>query len=144
MSEIEYPIRRYQHSYALSEDGERFRERESYVLIYPQGTVEGWRTPVPKTSPGWIWGPDPDHYGGVEVHSKTPQYTGHEPLTYPCQWTGGDCYIDGSSRAFDQIALAFDSPDFVFDELMRSAPIEWLKLADFDNTRAVLEGVSDE
>lgn len=32
----------------------------------------------------------------IGYHSSTPQYEGQEPRVYDCQFTGGDCYTDGS------------------------------------------------
>lgn len=70
--------------------------RESFVLVTERGAVEGWRTPSPDgSSPVFPSG----YFGGIEVHSKTPLYSGHEPLPGHCQWTGGTCHTDGSSLA---------------------------------------------
>jgi len=30
-------------------------------------------------------------------HSKVPHYEGHEKISRECEWTGGDCYYDGST-----------------------------------------------
>lgn len=106
-----YPIRWRQASNGYGDDGRPIRQRESFIYITENGAIEGWRTPASD-----MLHPD-RHYGGIEVHSKTPMFEGHEPHPESCQWTRGVCYHDGSSLAFERIEWSFDSPDCIFDEL---------------------------
>lgn len=43
-------------------------------------------------------------YGGIEVHSPTPKYDGHEPMAECVVLGGRDCYCDGSSLAYAEKA----------------------------------------
>lgn len=107
-----YPIRWHKTSHGYGENGDKIRERESFVLITEQGAVEGWRTP----SPSEVFGSP--HYGGIEIHSKTQLHDfAPEPSPDHCEWTRGKCWNDGSSLAFEQIEHAFDSPDYMFSVL---------------------------
>ena len=108
-----YPVRWHQTSHGYGDDGQPIRQRESFVFITENGAIEGWRTPEygqAKYHPS-------GYYGGIEVHSKSPKYSGHEPHPGQCQWTGGVCYHDGSSLAFERIEWAFDNPAYIFGEL---------------------------
>ena len=112
-----YPIKWHQVSHGYGEDGSKIRERESFVLITEQGAVEGWRTPA-RDGVGFSGG----YYGGIEVHSKTQQYSfAPDPSPGYCEWTKGPCWHDGSSLAFDQIEYAFDSPGYMFSVLQEWA-----------------------
>lgn len=108
-----YPIRWHKTSNGYGKNGDPIRQRESFVLIFESGAIEGWRTPE---GPGTQFH-ESGHYGGVEVHSKTPRYDGQEPNPDYCEWTRGDCYHDGSAMAFDRIEWFFDMPDLIFAEL---------------------------
>lgn len=58
---------------------------------------------------------------GIEYHSKTPQYDGHKKSTDDCEWTGGDCWCDGSAlQAMDVFkVLVTDGEDALWRELER-------------------------
>lgn len=88
------------------EDRNPVRTREAYYLITPELTVEGWRMNSLSTSPYL-----PEYFGGVEMHSATPIYEGHEPMGSYCRFVpGGVCYHDGSSLAYDSIEHLFHIP----------------------------------
>lgn len=98
-------------------DGNEIARRESFALITEHGAVEGWRTPDSNdfslTGSGY--------YGGIEIHSNAPMYSWDtEPSHQHCPWTGGPCWHDGSSTAFDQIEPFFDSP-----RVMHKILTEW-------------------
>jgi len=94
-----------------TEDGEYKRDRESYVVLTPDCSVEAWR--MSSLSAPY------ERVGGVEVHSPTPLYEGHQPLDRPCSYVpGGICYTDGSSLAFDYIEYAFDNPKSIYRYLL--------------------------
>ena len=107
-----YPIRWHKTSHGYGEDGEKTRERESFVLITEQGAIEGWRTPEARGGVGFSGG----YYGGIEIHSKAD--LGHTLGSHGyCEWTSGPCWHDGSSLAYDQIEHAFTSPSYMFSVL---------------------------
>ena len=106
-----YPILLHQTSYGYDGDMNPTRHRDSYIYLTEQGAVEGWRAPTVANRFGET------HYGGIEVHSKTPLYADHRANPEPCQWTQGVCYHDGSSLAFDQIRPYFNDPETMFSVL---------------------------
>ena len=108
----DYPIKWHKTSHGYDDDMLPIRERESFILIYPTGAIEGWRAPS-MDGPEPMWAPT-GYYGGIEVHSKTPLRDGHRKNGEYCEWTRGDCYHDGSSLAFDQIQYYFDNPGYLF------------------------------
>jgi len=68
--------------------------------------------------------------GGIEIHSREPQFEGHEPTKGDCWVTGCKCYADGSSLQYERrlrhdIGSEFSGPSF------SSHPLEglWLTLA---------------
>lgn len=65
--------------------------RVSLICEDGRGAIEVWAD----TSPDW-----PKNLGGVEVHSRTPQYDGQESLSGCSVLRGADCYADGSSLAY--------------------------------------------
>lgn len=123
-----YPIRWHKTSHGYSKNGNKIRERESFVLITEQGAIEGWRTPAAPGSYGFSGG----YYGGIEVHSKTQLYGfAPDPSHEHCEWTNGPCWHDGSSLAYDQIEHAFnaDSPNDMFMILQEWADTRFTKEA---------------
>lgn len=93
------------------ENGEYKRDREAYVVLTPEVSVEGWRM-TSLSAPH-------EQFGGVEVHSPEPLYDGHQPLDRPCSYVkGGVCYTDGSSLAFGYIEHSFDSPKSIYNYLL--------------------------
>lgn len=113
-----YPIRWHKTSHGYSESGDKIRERESFVLITEQGSVEGWRTPG---RPG-------EYYGGIEIHSKTQLYDFAPSASHEyCEWTKGPCWHDGSSLAYDQIEHAFNAPGYMFAVLQEWADSHFTK-----------------
>lgn len=109
-----YPIKWHKTSHGYNkDDGTPIRHRESFILIYEGGAVEGWRTPTAQSFDE----PGPGHYGGIEIHSKTPNRAEQAVSGGYCEWTKGDCYHDGSSLAFEQIEWCFDNPEYMFDVL---------------------------
>ena len=118
-----YPIK----AHTISTSG-----RESYTLTYASGTIEGWRTRS-------VFNPDL-YYGGIEVHSKTPMYEGQVDPFMNCELTGGDCYPDGSSLAYERdIKDLFDvtAPDEMYAELARWAAI-YLNIDTVDTNKNTL------
>lgn len=116
------PIKWHQSINSYDEDGNESMQREMFVYITDDGAVEGWRSPSSGFDQGLIY--PTGYFGGIEVHSKTPRYESQQPMPTHCQWTGGTCYPDGSSMAFDAIARHFESPGFVFavlEDWVRSA-----------------------
>jgi hypothetical protein len=108
-----YPRKFYQKRFFYNDEYQQVNERESYVLIFKHGSVEGWRTPYDE---GYI--APSSHYGGIEVHSANHMYEGHEPMPGHCQYVqGGTCYHDGSSLAFEQIEHYFDAPEAMYEVL---------------------------
>ena len=107
----DYPIFWHQTSYGYDADWEQTLLRDSYVYITEHGAIEGWRAPTVANRFGET------HYGGIEVHSKTPRYPDHQPHPDYCQWTRGVCFHDGSSLAFDQIRPYFNDPETMFSVL---------------------------
>lgn len=95
------------------------RDRESYFLHFPgQGAVEAWRTKSPVESTWTRSG----YYGGIEVHYKNEpedaSYMGHRES---CWVTGGECWSDGSSLAFDEVEFDFENPAYIQNALFRWA-----------------------
>jgi hypothetical protein len=108
-----YPLKHYRKQFMYNDDYQSINVRESYVLLFEHGAVEGWRTPYDQ---GYI--APSSHYGGIEVHADHPMYEGHEPMATHCPYVkGGVCYHDGSSMAFDTIEHYFDSPAAMYEVL---------------------------
>ena len=105
-------------------NGDALRDRESYVVLTPEVSVEAWRTKAydpddPNVSHNARMLNPTGYYGGVEVHLPEPLYDGHQPLDRPCQYVKGSvCYPDGSSLAFDHIQYAFDDPKYMHSYLL--------------------------
>lgn len=106
------------------DEGQETRDRESYVALNKDRSIEAWRSTV--TRPGGLDDSDDDmrllyptgYLGGVEVHSPTPHYEGQQPLDRPCSYVvGGKCYPDGSSLAFDYIQYDFENPRAMWEYL---------------------------
>lgn len=110
----DYPIKWHKTSHGFDADLNPIRERESFVYITEAGAIEAWRTPSASSDP--FFAPT-GYFGGIEVHSKTPMYSGQEVRDGHCEWTRGDCYHDGSSMAFDSIERFFDAPAYIFSVL---------------------------
>lgn len=92
------------------------RDRESYFLhVSGKGAVEAWRTRSPE---GHEW-TGTGYYGGIEVHRKNNPgekwWGGH---MRSCWVTGGECWTDGSSLAFDSVEHFFDNPSYIQSVLM--------------------------
>lgn len=92
-------------------------DRESYALHIPEkGFVEAWRTKSPKgyerTESGYS--------GGIGLHflSSPGEWACH---VKSCWLTGGECWADGSSLAFESIEHHFDDPDYIKSVLMEWA-----------------------
>lgn len=110
----DYPIKWHKTSHGYDDSMEPRRDRESYIYITERGAVEAWRSSTPVEDS--VIAPT-GHFGGIEVHSKTPIYRGHEVNRRYCEWTRGDCYHDGSSLAFREIEWHFDTPNYIFSIL---------------------------
>lgn len=72
-------------------------DRVSLIASDSRGAVELWQAG---------YGYSGAQVGGIEVHSRTPQYDGQEPLGGSCAALhGDDCYADGSTLAYTDQAL---------------------------------------
>jgi hypothetical protein len=108
-----YPLKHYRKQFMYNDGYQPVNQRESYVLLFKHGAVEGWRSP---SDPGLV-GVD-SHYGGIEVHAAHPMYEGHKPMDTNCPYVkGGVCYHDGSSLAFDTIQHLFGFPHAMYKVL---------------------------
>lgn len=122
---IEYPIKWYKQSHGYDDNHGNIRDRESYLYITEQGTIEGWRSSTPVKDP--VLAPT-GYFGGIEVHSKTPIYSGQELSDGYCEWTRGGCYHDGSSLAFREIEHFFGRPEVIFSVLAEWADSHFVKV----------------
>lgn len=96
----------------VREDGTETRDRESWFLIVPGvGGVEAWRSKGPFGFRG------SDFFGGIEIHLKHDPENDFMGKRDGCWVTDGPCWTDGSSLAFDSIAMSFDDPVFIRAEL---------------------------
>jgi len=102
-----------------TKSGAKEDERRRWLATGPKGVIELWSDQIRlKEEEGYT----DALFGGIEVHSRQPlSYQTSTPSHTDCKLTGGDCWHDGSSLAFDRmLRYLTDDPDddaVIFEEL---------------------------